>query len=172
MFGWDEDAQVAHFERWVVNRARLDLWRTLSFREQSRTLVRRVSNQAGSLVRLLRRRRKAPASPTAPSAEDITGRDMASLFLWASAGYRAQPYDRPVALLLSDDVLCSVENVARAWKQLAPDLTIHPLKGSHLECITAHVDNLANTMERCLEATPAAREKAVDAITVSGRFHV
>ena len=166
-FGWNDDAQMAHFERWVVSRARLELWRKLSWRKQGRVIARRISNRIASLGRIFRLRRQVQKSP---ASETMSGRDMPSLFLWASARYRPQPYDSAVALLLSDDVLCSVDNVARAWKQLAPDLTIHPLKGSHLECITAHVDNLADTIERCLEATPASREKPVDAVTVSGKF--
>ena len=170
ILGWDDAAQVAHFESWVASRARLELWRKLSYREQRRVIARRFSNRIASIGRLFRPRRTAPASAATSNAETLAARDVPALFLWASARYRPQPYDGAVALLLSDDVLCSVDNVARAWKQLAPDLIIHPLRGSHLECITAHVDNLAQTMERCLEGNPATREKAASGVTVSGEF--
>lgn len=170
IFGWDERRQVAHFERWVARRSRLEHWRQLSFRKRARFIARRISKPFASLSRLFRSRRKSPPNPITPGTEAIGVRDVPSLFLWAAARYRPQPCQGAVALLLSDDVLCSVDNVARAWKQLARDLTIHPLKGSHLECITAHVDNLAETIERCLDTTPAAREKAATTITVSGKF--
>lgn len=168
ILGWDADAQVAHFQRWVASRARLTLRRELSYREQGRVIGRRISRRFAALSGLFRRQPADLESADSAAAEILVSRDLASLFLWASAGYRPQPYGGPVALLLSDDVLCSVDNVARAWKQLAPDLVIHPLRGSHLECITAHVDNLAETMERCLKGVPPVRGKA--AVTLPGKF--
>ncbi|HXA09016.1 MAG TPA: hypothetical protein VNW28_03480, partial [Chthoniobacterales bacterium] len=67
-----------------------------------------------------------------------------------SAGYRPQPYHAPVALLLSEDVL--PENMlASDWQHLAPNIVIHPLRGSHLECITTHVEILAEKIKTCLQ---------------------
>ncbi len=80
---------------------------------------------------------------------------MPSAFLWASAQYRPRPYHGPVALLVSDDVVGRGRNLSAEWRALAPDVRIHPLIGSHLECITAHVDTLAQTIESCLQSVAA-----------------
>jgi hypothetical protein len=76
-----------------------------------------------------------------------------------------------VALLLSDDVVRRGRNLSEEWQGLAPEVTVHPLIGSHLECITAHVDTLAQTIESCLQSTTArthpCHEPCAPAITVS-----
>src|SRR5712692_6191005 len=82
---------------------------------------------------------------------------MPSAFLWASASYRPRPYDAPTALLLSDDLLCDSRDLSRDWRQLAPDLIVQPLRGAHLECITAHVDTLAETIEGSLQRVASSR---------------
>ena len=80
---------------------------------------------------------------------------MPSAFLWASAHYRPRPFDGPVALLLSDDVVHHGRNLSAEWREIAPKVMVHPLPGSHLECITAHVDTLAQTIESCLQSVAA-----------------
>jgi hypothetical protein len=60
-----------------------------------------------------------------------------------------------VTLLLSNDVIGGSRNIGGEWQKLARDFAVCPLTGSHLECITAHVDTLAVTIQRCLETTAA-----------------
>lgn len=172
VLGWDDDAKVAHFERWIQRRARLALWGGLTLKAQTRIAWQRMRNHLASTGRRLRPRPTGPSGPGSTSAEALPGRDVPSAFLWASASYRLQPYEGAVALLLSEDVLRGGADIAREWQQLAPGVTVHPLIGSHLECITAHVDTLAETIECCLESvspTPRALNKKTE-ITVSGGF--
>ena len=77
-------------------------------------------------------------------------RDLPSAFQWASAVYRPKPYDGPIALLLSQDVIGMAENPSREWRELASKTTVHSLPGSHLECITEHVEMLAKEIQKCL----------------------
>ena len=78
-------------------------------------------------------------------------RDVPTAFLWAAASYRPQQYQGPMAVLLSEDLLHRGDHLEQAWNRLAPKVTVHSLKGSHLECITAHVDTLADTIDNCLQ---------------------
>jgi hypothetical protein len=76
-------------------------------------------------------------------------------------------------LLLSSDVVRH-GNVLAEWQELAPKVMVHPLMGSHLECITAHVDTLAQTIERCLQSAAANSHPIPrshdEPITVTGKF--
>jgi thioesterase domain-containing protein len=164
LFRWDGKAKVAHFGRWAVWRARLALQFAPNGRAETRGSSRWMphhlfSGTLGFLGRRLRFARPA-AQPAATDSPAQVERDLPSAFQWASASYRPQPYDGPVALLLSEDVLGRADNVSRAWQQLASDVTVQPLKGSHLECITEHVEALAEKIEHCLEMVIQDRNQA------------
>jgi non-ribosomal peptide synthetase component F/thioesterase domain-containing protein len=158
LFHWNEDAKVEHFGRWTLWRGRLTRWRGLGLGAQASVVVRRISNRFvrayDRLASLFRRKNIQPGDSMESSIRRERERDVPSVFLWASARYRPQPYKGPVALLLSDDVVRHTKNVAQ-WQELAPKVTVHPLMGSHLECITAHVDTLALTIESCLQSVAA-----------------
>ena len=151
VFRWSGEKRVAHFGRCTVWRARL----ALRFAPKRGGAVQAPSRSI--LTRFGRRSRKAapPASPEVSDSAAPPERDLPSIFQWASAGYRPRPYDGPVALLLSEDVLGHADNVSRAWQQLAPAVTVEPLQGSHLECITEHVEALADKIQGCLERAGA-----------------
>jgi hypothetical protein len=55
-----------------------------------------------------------------------------------------------MSVLLSEDLLERGDHLDRAWRRLAQKAEVFQLKGSHLECITAHVGPLAETIDRCL----------------------
>jgi non-ribosomal peptide synthetase component F/thioesterase domain-containing protein len=160
LFRWDDHAKVDRFGRWALWRGRLSRWFGLNVQAQARVVVHRVSNRFARVFQMLRPRfRRAidqAADPSDTSAAGRRERDVPSAFLWASARYRPQPYHGAVALLLSDDVVGRGRNVAGEWQGLAPGVTVHPLVGSHLECITAHVDTLAQTIEGCLQNASAS----------------
>jgi len=151
---WDNHTQVAHFGRWAVWRARLARWYELDAQAQTRTAIRRIRNRSIYTYDLLRRRlrflRKSIDS-SGTGAATVRELDVPSAFLWASASYHPQPYGSPVALLLSDDLFRDSRDLSRDWRQLAPDLNVQLLKGAHLECITAHIETLAETIEGCLQ---------------------
>lgn len=151
---WDDHAKVDHFGRWVLWRGRLLRWYGLNVQAQIRVVLRRIVNRFLRVGEMLRPRFRRGATQSVSQAEGTTpGRrqhDMPSAFLWASAHYRPRPYAGPVALLLSDDVVRRGRNLSAEWQEIAPEVTVHPLIGSHLECITAHVDTLAQTIESCL----------------------
>jgi thioesterase domain-containing protein len=163
LFRRDDHATVDQFGRWVLWRGRLSRWYGLNVQAQARIVFRRVSHRFVRVFEMLRprfrRESNQAAAPAQASAPGRRERDVPSAFLWASARYRPRPYRGPVALMLSEDVVRRGRNVVGEWQELAPDVTMHPLIGSHLECITAHVDTLAQTIERCLQDT-AARSRA------------
>ncbi len=143
---WDDATKLAHFGKWTAWRARLERWSGLSVRQQASIALRRVYNRLILICSTLSPRVKQETGASEPPRE----RDVRATFLWASAGYRPQPYHAPVALLLSEDVL--PENMlASDWQHLAPNIVIHPLRGSHLECITTHVEILAEKIKTCLQ---------------------
>ncbi len=161
-FGWDDDRKAARFGRWIVVHARLAQWFRLRPWAQLQVAARRLGNRAaragGRLRKVFQWRRGRTAELAAETPTGATGagtgdaRDVPTAFLWATASYRAQSYDGAMALLLSSDLLEGSANLAQAWKRVTPAVTVHPLAGSHLECITAHIDILAETMQSCLEA--------------------
>ncbi|MBV9008673.1 MAG: amino acid adenylation domain-containing protein [Verrucomicrobia bacterium] len=144
-FGWDENKRLAQFARWAVRHAQFAIWRDEILREQARLAVKHLRKRVLARWKELRTndRRKDVADARA-------GRDVPASFLWAAAEYSPQPYAAPAALLLSEDLLKRSQHLAEDWQRLASRLTVHQVKGSHLECITAHVNDLAATMEQCL----------------------
>jgi amino acid adenylation domain-containing protein len=151
---WDDHKKVAHFGRSAVWYARLLRWQAQNERTQS-GLPFRIYDGFVTACGMVRRRLLSRPRHFAESKETIAtkdaDRDAASVFLWAATSYRGHIYDGPMAVLLSEDVLRNSSNISRKWQQLAPEVMVHPLKGSHLECITAHVDTLAATIQSCLQ---------------------
>ena len=159
LFRWDDHAKVEHFGRWALWRGRLSRWYGLTVRAQLRVVLRRVSNRFVRAYNVVRPRLRGGAGPSVnledSNASGRRERDAPTAFLWASTRYRPRPFHGPVALLLSDDVMQGDRNIAGEWQKLAPRVVVHPLIGSHLECITEHVDTLAQTIESCLQSTAA-----------------
>jgi non-ribosomal peptide synthetase component F/thioesterase domain-containing protein len=159
LFRWDDHAKVDRFGRWALWRGRLTRWFGLNVKAQARVVVHRVSNRFARVFDMLRPRFRRTIDQAVASSEASVAtrreRDVPSAFLWAAARYRPRPYHGSVALLLSDDVVGRGKDVAGEWQELAPGVTVHPLVGSHLECITAHVATLAQTIESCLQNASA-----------------
>jgi non-ribosomal peptide synthetase component F len=175
---WDDHTKVELFGRWALWRGRLIRWYGLNVQAQIRIAFRRISNRFVRAYDMLRPRFRRGVNHSVNLAEANVPprreRDVPSAFLWASARYRLVPYHGPVALLLSDDVMRLGRNVAGEWQELAPRVAVHPLIGSHLECITAHVDTLAQTIESCLQSAAASSHprdgQSAPATTVRGKF--
>ncbi|HSP45047.1 MAG TPA: thioesterase domain-containing protein, partial [Chthoniobacterales bacterium] len=150
---WDDHKQVAFFGRWAVYHARLVRWQTLH-KQTRKSVFSRVYDGFAAGSGMIRRRLFPRASQSEESQISVVGQsadpDAASVFLWAGAGYSVRRYDGPMTVLLSEDVLRDGHNIARKWEQLAPNVVVHPVKGSHLECITAHVDTLAEKIQGSL----------------------
>jgi hypothetical protein len=172
---WDDRAKVDHFGLWTLWRGRLARWSGLGLAAQARVVFRRIGNRFVRVINRLRPRPQQAANQSVGPAKSGTPSerepDVPSAFQWASARYRPRPYQGPVALLLSDDVVRHPKNVSE-WQELAPKVTVHPLLGSHLECITEHVDSLAQTIESCLQNAAAnsdpSRRSDDDPIVVAG----
>jgi len=152
LFRWDDHEQVEHFGRWALLRAQFALWYKLNVQAQARLVIRQIRKRFVAICGKLQWHVKRLVSVAEPDIEPSRERDMPLAFTWAAAGYRPRPYPGPVAVLLSEDLLHRGDHLARAWQQLAPKVTVHPLRGSHLECITAHVDTLAKTIDSCLRS--------------------
>ncbi len=144
LFDWDDSAQLNRFRRWALIRAKFGWWWKLDLLEKFRSVMRKISKRTRPSVS------HQPATPSTVQDERIPERDVASSFLWAATGYRPKPYRRPMSVLLSEDLLERGDHLDRAWRRLARKAAVFPLKGSHLECITAHVGGLAETIDRCL----------------------
>ncbi len=146
LFHWDSFSQIDHFSKWVLVRTKFTAWRKLSTRRKLQLLLGQVRKKLFSICNLFRSAKKDHATSSARSPQF----DVPASFLWASAGYSPKLYSGPVAILLSEDLLDHGGRLARQWQPLAPKVMLHSLKGSHLECITAHVDDLAATIDKCL----------------------
>lgn len=158
LFRWDDKTKVANFGLWVARRTRLANWFELDLRTRLGAFLHWISWRVLKTWNGWRRRLSPPGESSANSATTNAAtdsdRDARLDFLWASAGYRPRPYAGPVAVLVSDDVMHT--NLLDEWRQFAPEAAIHRLIGSHLECITVHVDKLAGTIETCLQNANAA----------------
>lgn len=160
MLRWTDDVAVAHFGYWAVWRRRIAEWYAMNVRAKARHALYRMRDGVVAACGVLRSGKTDPTDADTTAANTALERDLPSAFLWACAGYRPQPYRGPVALLVSEDVLHAGNHLGRDWRKLAPRVTVNPLTGRHLECITAHVETLAATIEECLRnanTTPAAR---------------
>lgn len=159
VLNWDDAKKVREFGRWAIWRRRLAQG-VVSSREAEKTLgvPRRFYQRFSNAWNLLRGRlstSKKVAGTVASEVIDEIGPDLPLAFQWASAVYRPKPYDGPIALLLSQDVIGMAENPLREWRELAPKTTVHSLPGSHLECITQHVETLAKEIQNCLQDVAA-----------------
>jgi amino acid adenylation domain-containing protein len=144
LFRWDDRTQLEQFRQLALRRAKFDWWWNLDLREKFRSVIRKIRKRATSAT--------SPQPAVASVVQDprMPERDLASSFLWAATGYRPKPYRRPMSVLLSEDLLERGGHLDRAWRRLAHKAAVFQLKGSHLECITAHVSGLAETIDRCL----------------------
>lgn len=155
LFRWDEEARLAHFGSWAILHARLAM-RLAARRAKTPRQRRSIAERAARTLRFVRRRlhlespQKAKDGTVTLQAEP----DLPAAFRWASASYRPRLYTGPITLLLSEDVLTASGRILRSWQQLAPNVKVEPLRGSHLECITEHVEELAQTIELSLRSMP------------------
>jgi thioesterase domain-containing protein len=164
--GLGEDEQLYLFCRWHFLLARLKRWSGLGAREQGRIALHRLA--AG--WRRLTGRERGPAEGTLPPTpvkkddpESGGGKAVAAswydprwdaplVFLWATGGYRVRAYSGWTTLLLSHDLIAGPEpDPSREWKRYVSGLKVRELPGSHLACITEHVDELAATVRDCLK---------------------
>ena len=150
---WNERVQIDRFREWALLRTKFLLWRRLGLRKKLHSAMRQILKR--TVPGFLRGRAKNS------SAQDEQARDVPTTFLWAAAAYRPRPYRAPMAVLLSQDLMERGDCLARAWQRLADKAVVHPLPGNHLECITAHVDTLAERIDQCLRnlAAPGSLDR-------------
>jgi amino acid adenylation domain-containing protein len=141
---WDDRTQLKRFRQCALLRAKFGWWWQLDLSEKFRSVIRKSRNRSKRALS------PQPAATSIVQDPRMPERDVASSFLWAATGYRPKPYRRPMSVLLSEDLLERGDHLDRAWRHLAHKATVYQLKGSHLECITAHVTGLAETIDRCL----------------------
>ena len=154
--GWrrfNEQRRFALFARWHFLVARLERWWLMNFPEKMEVVRRRVQNRWQRLV--WRFWPPAPQSngSAAPGDWFDPRWDVPLVFLWATAGYAPEPYHGPATLLLSSDLTNGKgeEDAPLEWQKLVSALDTHELAGSHLACITEHVDGLAESVRDCLK---------------------
>jgi amino acid adenylation domain-containing protein len=161
-FGWNEEKQHHQFRRWWLRREQLALWREEDVKTQARLLVRQLRRAFGTVRRGAQK--TPPAQNKAAAIAPAKPRDVLSTFLWAAAGYHARKYWGAMVALLSEDLLRRGDRLGDAWLRLTPKVKVRSLKGRHLECITAHVDNLAGTIDDILARNTGAGETSATSL--------
>ncbi len=151
--GFDQQRQIASFSRWHFLFARLERWLLMETQEKWDVASRRVKNR---WQRLLWRFWPPPdqGGGSASASEWFDPRwNVPLVFLWATGGYTPEPYHGAATLLLSSDLANGKgeEDAPREWRKRVSSLETHELAGSHLACITEHVDGLAESVRHCLE---------------------
>jgi hypothetical protein len=68
------------------------------------------------------------------------------------SNYLPPPVNSRVVVVLSDEYTRKKEFAADAWKSLAPEVGEERVPGKHNTCITSHVGELAEAMNRHLAA--------------------
>ena len=131
------------------------LWQKESAQARSRLVFRQLRKRITSVWNRLRQTAGARAEVAGPATE----RDLSATFLYAAAGYRPRPYHGRMAALFSEDLLHRGDHLEQAWIRFAPRVTVRSLKGRHLECVTAHVETLAETIDRCLTNVASSRRQ-------------
>ncbi len=148
--GFDRNRQLYFFCRWYYWLARVDRFRSQTFRQRIGASLGRLSKSRKALASGLE---PTPVVGEGPTAWFDPRLDVPLVFLWATGGYEARAYAGHMTLLLSSDLLDRTKggNPVRKWRRLVPRLEMKTLAGRHLECITQHVGSLAQTIRRCLE---------------------
>lgn len=179
--GLDGEAQLYLFCRWHFLLARLDRWKGLGVRQQWEIAENRLSGVWSRVGQFFTGKENlpsataaaVPASP-APEMDEATAamlgadNDVASapsswfdprwdvplVFLWAAGGYQVKGYRGAITVLLSHDLNDGPDGkMVRDWKRCAPEVQMRGLTGSHLACITEHVEELADTLKDILDTT-------------------
>ena len=151
--GFSEQRRFAVFARWHFLLARLERWWLMNFHEKWEVVRRRVQNRWQRLVwRFWPPVAQGNGSAAAGDWFDPRW-DVPLVFLWATGGYAPEPYHGPATLLLSSDLTNGKgeEDAPHEWQKLIGSLDTHELAGSHLACITEHVDGLAESVRDCLK---------------------
>jgi len=131
-FQWDDTTHLKRFSQWALLRANLlggenGCRRTNPCRNTENPQSHRVYLVSQSADNIHNPGRANP------------GARCALKFSLGRHRYRAKPYHGAMSVLLSEDLLDRGDHLDRAWRRLASKAAVFPLKGSHLECITAHV---------------------------------
>ena len=151
--GFSEQRRFAVFARWHFLLARLERWWLMNLHEKWGVARRRVQNRWQRLVWHFWPP-TVQSNGSAGAGDWFDPRwDVPLVFLWATAGYAPGPYHGPATLLLSSDLTNGKgeEDAPREWQKLIGTLDTHELAGSHLACITEHVDGLAESVRDCLK---------------------
>jgi thioesterase domain-containing protein len=159
--GLTADRRLFLFCNWHFLLARLQRWRRMPLREQAAIVTRRLAGLRQSVIRRLRRGRPQP--PGNAPVEKLTEQqpkeewfdprwDVPLVYLWSAGDYLPAPYTGATTVLLSRDLFQDRQRRGlQNWQRYLAKFDVRELPGSHLACITEHVDALAETIERCLE---------------------
>ena len=151
--GFGQERQMAVFSRWHFLLARLERWWQMASREKWQVVRRRVQNRWQRLVWRFRPPPAENSGSAAPGDWFDPRWDVPMVFLWATGGYTPTPYSGAATLLLSSDLTNGrgEEDAPQEWRRRVASLDTHELAGSHLACITEHVDGLAESVRECLK---------------------
>ena len=159
--GLSVNRQLYLFCRWHFQLVRLLRWWRMSLRQKSRVVRRHLASWPRRGQRDAGTADPGPgtdAAGTEPNAGWFDPRwDAPIVYLWSSGGYAPQPYAGVATVLLSRDLFREHhrQRKTRVWRRHFGTPDVRELTGSHLRCITEHVETLAETIARCLDAPVA-----------------
>jgi thioesterase domain-containing protein/acyl carrier protein len=91
----------------------------------------------------------------APSADDARRR-LREAYLRLDHLYSPRTYGGRVTLFWPSEDPVPAREAARCWRRVAREVSVRVVPGSHITCLTAHVESAAGELRRCLqERVPA-----------------
>ena len=161
--GLSANRQLYLFCRWHFLLARLERWwrmglsaKTVIVRQRLRNRWYRLTHSFHPVKPLTANSILAGGVRAKTDADWFDPRwDVPLVYLWSAAGYHPKPYAGATTVLLSRDLFRGPtdKGLGNLKKYLGSALDVRELPGSHLACITEHVDALAETIVRCLGKT-------------------
>jgi hypothetical protein len=151
------DLAIRQREQWQYRIGRLDYWWRRPLGEQLRRVVARPNRVEG------RGRPPAHARTARPLPPDeLRRRALIGGMLEATRDCVPGRYPGSVVILWADeDSGFRRGDPERSWRRLVGHLTVLPIRGDHVSCVTLHLDGLAERLLLCLDA-PSNTEAPLD----------
>jgi thioesterase domain-containing protein len=106
--------------------------------------------------KLLPKRFRAPIPDNEPQDEvfETTGnRDwLLDAYHWVLTSYVPKRYHGRVTMLLTDEQFDQTPFILKQWQKAAPQIRVERIPGSHMSCITTHLDDIARKIQAELDA--------------------
>ena len=126
-------------------RARVRRVLSIMARIPGRLRLRPTAVGRGSVVSMPSPESRAPAPP------DDTRRRLREAYLRLDDLYSPGTYGGRVILLWPSEDPVPPHEAARCWRRVAREVSVRVVPGSHITCLTTHVESAAGELRRCLQ---------------------